>query len=77
MASRRKYRIFGFSTETQMSSGRPVIGGSIMASYGDEAVEKYLAKYPVYAKRCDLWISISDSNINKIASNREGEVHVM
>ena len=77
MATRRKYRIFGFSTESQMGSGRPEIGGSIMASYGDEAVEKFLAKHPVYAKRYDLWISVSDNNINKIASNVEGEVHVM
>ena len=77
MANRRKYRVFGFSSEAQMNSGRPEIGGSIMASYSDEAVEKFIAKHPVYGRRYDLWISISDNNINKIMSDREGDVHVM
>ena len=74
--TKRKYRVFGFATEDQLSKGRPTYGTTVSANTPEDAVE-FVIKNRRNAKYITYWGVCSTSNFVEMVKGYEGQVRVM
>ena len=73
---KRKYRVFGFESESFLARGRPDFGTTVSADTPEDAVE-YTIKNKRGAKYIKYWGVCSLSNFVEIAVGYGNQVRVM
>ena len=74
--TKRKYRVFGFSSEDTLGRGRPAFGATVSESSPEAAVENVI-KNKRGAKNINYFGVCSLSNFVEIAQGYDGQVRLM